>query len=615
MATEVAVRPMTAKEFLATPAGVALRNKQSGRFLGQIGNIIDLVDLIDSIAGSGPGLDMEDILNNHQELLDQILKQQADISNGIGGINDSLQGIGGDIDQIKDLIGQIADGNEEAQAMLQQILAEQRQMAQQINRNLQVISNQVQGMWTEMNNWFALTISAIASMAETLQEIQQQLARIEQLLEEVLAELAELHDRVDWNAVISMFAEHEHRVGYCIETMLAVSVLPTEPGREDGGPVLKVDAAGLESWAHSVTDEVNGLPYALYCLHRVLVGDTLLGKSLMHVFCQLMAHKEEVDHQEAARYFFKLAAVQAKGYAALAKARQALALPDVDYAQVLRNRLMTQIVSVNAALESAYGAAEWNDAVNRKGWLTSYVPHLATPADTPAKFFVVDNDRQLIAGMAFPSTIPRIGTEFYVGDAVPGSRRIDPASVKTMMNCTDGKPGSVGAFATRHIEDNPTTGVPHRYLRYYPQAFVFDPKYVMVGVKYSNPDGVLLCEPLLAEYDEETGTTSWDGTSGGLWKATLDETCLPGALDMGPAEAPAGGEPPQWQKVFYTSAPPSDHQFTDPRAVSGFRVLAKRNGEMSWLRPGCLDSTWEERTMLPAVPRSDYLTYEPVDLP
>ncbi|MEU0787327.1 hypothetical protein ABZ341_37995 [Streptomyces sp. NPDC006173] len=53
---------------------------------------------------------------------------------------------------------------------------------------------------------------------------------------------------------------------------------------------------------------------------------------------------------------------------------------------------------------------------------------------------------------------------------------------------------------------------------------------------------------------------------------------------------------------------------TDPRAVGGFRLNFKRFGDLTWCRPGLLDGTWEQSTMLPANPPADYLTYEPLDL-
>ncbi|MFF0556541.1 hypothetical protein [Streptomyces sp. NPDC004266] len=620
MTSAPAVRPMTAREFLATPAGLALRRGQrQGRFLDHIGTIIDLVDLVDSIAGGGPGMDIEDILDNHQQILDQILQEQKEIQEGIGGINDSLQGIGSDIDHIKDLIGQIGEGQEEARELLERILAEQRQQAQQINRNLQVISNQVQGMWTEMNSWFALTISAMAGLADTLAEIQEQLARIEELLEEVLAEIAELHDRVDWNAVISMFTEHEHRVGYCIEMMMAITVRPTgSEEQRDGGPVLQVDAGGLDGWARAVTDEVSGLPYSLYCLHRVLMGDNLLGKSLMQVFCHLMAHKQEVDYRGASSYFFKLASVQAKGYAALSKARQAISLPEIDYARLFHERLLLQTQSVNAALESGYGVSEWNDAVTRKDWITNSIPSYGSIAPSETRYFVTKDNRQVIAGMAFawdPTATPaRSQVEFYVGKPVPRSRRIDPASVQTVTELTDGKTIMAPFFMTAREEENPATGATHKYLRYYAQPIVFDPKYVMVGLRLSARDGVALCEPLVAEYDEATGSTSWDGTQGGLWVATLDDTCEQTVIDLGPAGRPAD-QIPAWQKGPHSTVPPRDHQFSDLRLAAGFRIAFRRLGDRMWLCPGFHDDTWEQSTLLPTTPQSDYLLYEPVTLP
>ncbi|MYQ48831.1 hypothetical protein GTW40_28025 [Streptomyces sp. SID4985] len=614
MGSEVAVkRAMSAREFLATPQGAVLRRQASGRFLGQIGTVLDLVDLVRSIAGGGPGMDLEDILNNHQELLEQILKQQGDIFEGIGGINDGLQGIGGDIDQIKDLIGQIADGNDEAKMMLQSILAQQQKMAREINQKLVAISNQVTGLWSDMNSWFTVTLGALVGLADTVAEIQQQLAVIEELLREVLAELAELHDRVDWNSVISMFADHEHRVGYCVESMMDITVLPADPSAESDGPLLQVDTGELATWAASVTDEVNGLAYSLYCLHRVIVGDTLLGKPLMEVFCRLMKHKTDLGYAEAARYFLKLASVQARGFAALTKARQAANLPDVDYADVLEERLIAQTYTVNEALETHYGVTQWNDAVDREGWLRTRGGYgTAYTGDRPPKYFTVPNSRSLLTAMVFPlsaSQPVRAHTEFHVGLSVPGTRQVDPTSMTVLTNFHDSKPYVINDFLPKKVIPDPVTNKSHHTVSYYPQSFVFDPKYVMVGVKLSCPDGALLCEPLVAEYDEESGTTSWTGSAaaGGLWKATLDETCLPTTLDLG-----VPGEQASWQTELWRSFPPVGYTDPAPVAVNGFRFSLHLFEGTMWIRPGLLDPTWEQRTMLPPPPPSTYIRYEPI---
>lgn len=91
--SDIAVRPaMSARQFLATPQGAALRARAGTRFLGQIGTVMDLIDLVKSIAAGAPGMSVEDILNNHQSLLEEILRRQAEMSQEIGGINDSLDG-------------------------------------------------------------------------------------------------------------------------------------------------------------------------------------------------------------------------------------------------------------------------------------------------------------------------------------------------------------------------------------------------------------------------------------------------------------------------------------------------------------------------------------------
>lgn len=499
--------------------------------------------------------------------------------------------------------------------MLEAILAEQRRMSAQINRKLDALSNQVVGLWTEMNDWFALTLGTIAGMMDTLGEIQDQLAVIEELLHEVLAELDELQDRVDWNAVIGMFAEHEHRVGYCVESMMEITVQPVGPrepdaASRDGGPLLRVDTGELDEWALAATDAGSGLGY---CLHRVITGETILNRSLMDAFCALMKHKTLIGYQDAARYFLKLAAVQAQGFGTLAKARQAANLPEIDYAGLLEQRFYAQSAAVNEVLEVHYQATQWNDALHRDGLLESKIPWGASGEKATAYFLVSDN-RQVIAGMGVPyalGTPHRTWTEFYVGQAKPGSRQIEAGSVKTLTTFTDGKEKILSTFMAPVQEVSPATGLQHRYYSYYAQPFVFDSNYVMVGLKVSCPNNAFLCEPLLAEFDEETGTTSWNGSSGSLWKATLADFCQPTTLDLGPTSA----QNAPWHDGLWTQFPPTGYTFPSQQVPSGFRINLRLSRERMWLRAGFLDPTWPQRTLLPACPVPDYQIIEPFQLP
>jgi hypothetical protein len=612
VSTGIAVtRAMTAREFLDTPQGVALRNGPSARFLGPIGDVLDLVDFIRDITGGGPGMDIDDLLDN-RELLEQILKSQGDILDGIGGIGDQIGGIGEDISTIEDLLGQIEEGNEEARAQLERILAEQRRQTAAINKSLAAINNSIQGMWSDMNTWFAVTLAAIADLADAVAEIQQQLQVIEALLHEVLAEVAELHDRVDWSAIISMFAEHEHRVGYAIEKMMEVTVQVTDGAANSDGPALTVDTAELDAWARmAATDDYNGLAFSLFALHRVLVGDTAMGKSLMLVFCKLLRHNQDVHYREAAGYFLRLAALQAQGFAALIKARQAIGLPETDYASLLEQRLVAQAGAVSDALEAGFGVTQWNDAVHREGWGDVPIPH-GDPTPRDEYVFAVGSNRELLVGMSFvadPGPPINVGTDFYVGQALPGTRKVNPATVKTVHG-GQGEGSFVVDYLTTTYAEDPVSGEEHGYFTYHAQHFVFDPPYVMVGLRMALVDGVTRFEPLVAEYDEKAGTTSWNGTSGGLWKATLDETCQPTVIDLGPR-----ADTPMWNQKMAITFPKGEYKVPEPTAIIGFRLSRRYSGGKTWLVPGLLNPYWEQETRLPSLPPSTYLRYDPFTLP
>ncbi|MFJ9036663.1 hypothetical protein ACIRF8_08750 [Streptomyces sp. NPDC102406] len=67
-----------------------------------------------------------------------------------------------------------------------------------------------------------------------------------------------------------------------------------------GAQVAVDTTTALESWAQATCDERVGLPFSLYVMHRVMIGDTLLGKPLMGVFCRLAARKQELTASVAA---------------------------------------------------------------------------------------------------------------------------------------------------------------------------------------------------------------------------------------------------------------------------------------------------------------------------
>jgi hypothetical protein len=334
-----------------------------------------------------------------------------------------------------------------------------------------------------------------------------------------------------------------------------------------------------------------------------------MGKSLMTVFCKLMSHNPNVQYRDAASYFLRLAATQAQGYAALAKARQVIGLPEKDYASLLHSRLVSQAAAVSDALEVGYGITQWNDALHREGWGEMAHPYGdPTPATEPY-YFLPDNPVHVMVGMSFvadPGPPSNVGTDTYFGKPIAKTRNVDPASLKTIQG---GVPtGIINQFMTTYEQD-PETGIEYAFFRHHAQEFVLDPKYIIVGIRVSNVDTVTMFEPLVAEYDEEKGTTSWDGKSGGIWKATLDETCQPTVVNLGPREA-------NWsyREKFWSSFPKGPYKMPDPTTMTGFRLNRRFSGDKMWIMPGFLNPYWAQATGLPAATPSPYLRYEPVEL-
>ncbi|MCY0924128.1 MULTISPECIES: hypothetical protein [unclassified Streptomyces] len=63
--------------------------------------------------------------------------------------------------------------------------------------------------------------------------------------------------------------------------------------------------------------------------------------------------------RDIAGYYVRLAVIQAQGFVVLAKARQALSLPPVDYTPILKERLQIQVAIVERQL-TRYDRTPWN---------------------------------------------------------------------------------------------------------------------------------------------------------------------------------------------------------------------------------------------------------------
>ncbi|MFF9768540.1 hypothetical protein ACF1GT_18325 [Streptomyces sp. NPDC014636] len=414
-------------------------------------------------------------------------------------------------------------------------------------------------------------------------------------MQDVLAELAELHDRVDWGAVITLMSEHEYRVAYSSTMALEVPVVVTE-GQEAAAASVAVEPAGLHSWAQSTADEVGGLPFSLYVMHRVLVGDTLLGKPLMEVFCRLAKHKEEIAHTDAAMYFLRLVAVQAQGYAMLGKARQALGLP-ADQDVLFRSRIQVQSDSFARTLDSLYGVNIWNVSTLGDS-LTSPTTLMETTKETkPARFLLVGNNREVLTRVVVGDGVEK-PLSWHVGRPIVGSDAVEAVEVRETF--FDGNAYRLMDLLTKHYE-----GMGGSYTaRMQPFAFIFEDPYVLVGLHFSTVDGTLQCEPLVAAYDRETGTTSWNGTDGDLWKVTDEPDDRPGRL-------------PLWLGDSNSLAPYTFYKGVHdapPTTVRGVRFHSESVHSGKRVHFAVLDGSWGQQTNLPyppPTPRQHLVPFQP----
>lgn len=622
--TTVTVRgSMTAREFLTTRQGQALLAQPSVQFLGSIGSIIDMITMIERLlsrGGSMPGVDLEELLAEYERMLRELLDGQRDIRDGVDRIGRGIDGIEIDLDELKDLIERANEGDEEAKRLLRQILADQRRYAEELKRQLAGIGNQLDHMWADMGAWFGQTLHGLDGLSRSMLLVLHRLAAIEAMLRAVLAELAELHDRVDWIAVVGMTAEAEMRIGHHGAAMLEVHVTPEEPATESANgdapepPRLAVDSDELRRWAQAAADENDGLPFALYALHRALVGDTVLGKPMMDVFCRLLSHDSRATYVDAGSYYVKLAATQAQGVALLGKARQVLSLPTADLTSLLQERFEAQTIALKASLEAVYGAAEWNN-FNPLDPMAGTALRYAdiTEEEKPTRWFVVRNNREVLASMSLEPVAS--GGGFYVGRPVPGTWDVDPDSVEKRTAFADGSAYASNADLFMRTGAQVGRAYSH-YLSCYSHPYIFEPEYVLVGLKLSTVGRAFLCEPLVARYDPETGTTLFDGRGGGIWKATADDELRAVRLFFG--ESTTGPVPPTLLKTrrYLRSLSASS-----PKAIRGFRfffeerAIGPTRAREKWAAFGYLDGNFEEQTMIPNDPPSTDITYEPMTLP
>ncbi len=561
--------------------------------IGNTSSVMSIIGFMQGLSNSGPppGLSLEELREHQEEMLRLLREGQAAILEGIGGVSGEIGGVSDQVDEIEELLKRLDETSgvehEEIKGQLNALLAQQQKNTAAILSSIGVVSQQVSGMWADMNAWFSEALAQLDQMSKMLQALSEQLAQITALLQEVLGEISELQDRVEWNAIITMLADHQHRIQYSIETALDIHVTPAEGGRQDGLPALEVDPAELRAWALATVDLHNGLTFPLYAMHQVLMGETLLGKPLMEVYFRLLSHTDltKMQRKTASRFFAHFVASQAQGFGVLDKARQYLGMPSVDYSELVTDRVDKQTAVCAKALHSVLGINEWRESEG--GFMSNHysLPDLSG-TDRGTRIFTVENNSEVISEIYVGDTV-----EFRVGSTVPGTRVLEEgSSMRTTF--IDGNSYSITDLLMKNGES----------LNWDSRRFLIDPAYAVVGFKFSTPDGVIRCEPLVAQFDLETGTTSWDGGNEGVWIAAL-----PGGWT--PADQGFSSDGP-WSR-FVALDYRERHSEIPYGMLRGVQIsVTLIAGAHVQVNYGFASSSWEAATWLPMSPGTPDVSYD-----
>ncbi|KAF7588171.1 hypothetical protein BBP40_006108 [Aspergillus hancockii] len=168
------------------------------------------------------------------------------------------------------------------------------------------------------------------TLATQLGQLESMMSNITQTLSDLVSEIEELQSEVEWVSVVGTVTEFQFRVASAIDTALDVHIY--DPGE-------------IQAWAQQTCDLATGLSYYLYGIHRLIVGDTAVGKPLMQLYFQLCKKDSEEPSSMVARFarfFGVLVALQSQGFIVLTKAHNYLGLPAIDYTQELILRIERQ---------------------------------------------------------------------------------------------------------------------------------------------------------------------------------------------------------------------------------------------------------------------------------
>ncbi|KAF7941465.1 hypothetical protein BELL_0215g00010 [Botrytis elliptica] len=613
-------RPISVREYLQTKQGQRwLTDMKSHKTrpngsktlspLGDVGTAWDVIAWVQRIAGGGSkNVTPKDLAKLGDEIIRAIRESQEQMQGQIGEIGDTVRKLPGQIDDLENLVKEMREAEESGDKkrheqivrQLDIILDEQRRNTLRIIDNINVVGENVTRMWNDMNEQFGEMMKQLSQITNMLVDIAGQISEILAAVQKAVEGIEEIKKKVDFTTIIGMINEHQSRIMYAIDIAYDITITsienPSSSSDEDPEEpsTIQVNTEELLEWARKTVDLTNGLPYHLYCFHRVLIGDNLLGKSFFASYFELLIPYRETFGPTVARIVTNLVAFQAQGFGVLDKARQILELPALDYSQTIKSRVEEQLRSATFQLEEKFQFDEL-DLIRYDGRpeIVSISTEYKVHSNEECLYWTVTN-----ASSALSTVDLSTNTTCEFGLIVPGQPKLRSIlSVKLYM------PGNEDPFDFGWVwpfqRDGDTSSFDAK-------AIKIDPQFAMVGLQFLPDKGEQIGRivPMVSPVDEVTGRTRWHGVGGEIYLA-----------QQSPEPATMQG-----------------HALGDGLGISGYIMdEAWRGGRMTglkmvhWKNDGgetervllsSLSTRWEGDTWLPSqiVPSAE-VTYTPVTLP
>ncbi|KAE8153307.1 hypothetical protein BDV25DRAFT_149784 [Aspergillus avenaceus] len=543
-------------------------------FLSVLGDVTDPLSWFDLFSDGWSLFNMGNARDSSQEALEDLLKS-------VGSMSDTL-------DNIRQVMESQGATQEEINEKLDIIMAAQQANTAKILDAINGVAGAISQMWANTSAW-------LSTMQQQLNVMSSMLSGIGAAIQDLIAKVEELESHVDWGSVVSALTEYQLRVTYAAEVAQNIRNANQKGAEDDddGGSAVQYDTQELDEWARKTCDLATGLNYYLEALHRLIMGDFVLGKPLMFLYFKLFRDQKPAD-PKIARLYGYLVAVQAQGYSVLAKAREYLGLRSIDIKQILDARLQSQaqVVMANYVLATPLGL--WLGSGAQEYLLEDY---RSDPNVYYDRYFMVPSPDRVACGITVVSNGELVYLHLHHGTIVAGTTLVE--NVEETEMSWDG-PGRAWGSNFFHV-DRSSSDDQSLEATYNSADIVVGSEYAIVGLKLQgggeDEKAIPKLLPVVSRWDPTTGTTEWTGTHSTVTVAI-------------PADGDETVELDLDSKIYMSGDDPANRTWGMMRGVKVAFDAQSCRVKVCYTSTGLAEDTW-----LPfEYPETEDLTYENVDI-